>query len=372
MSITFTKRIKPDNNTRKRTFSYPAFLGKKRFNDNQKSNLYADLHLLISSGLDIKTVFDILLSQAGSEWERKLFGKARERIILGDSIATAMLNEGLAGNYEYHALVIGEESGKLTAVLGEIKRFYERKIKQRRQVVSALTYPVIVLFTAIIAVGFMLNFIVPMFVEVFKRFQGSLPPLTQKIILLSDWMKNYALFLVAVVLGLAFLIMHLKKKEWYKRSTHFLVLKIPLFGKLIKNLESAKFCHIMALLTGAHSPLVQSLNMVSDMIGFFPLKKAVENISLSVESGETFYRSIDKSGFFDKKFVAIIRAAEEVNKLEYAFNQLNEQYNQEIDHKLSVLGNLMEPLLIIFVGVLVAIILIAMYLPLFQIGTSII
>ncbi len=344
---------------------------KKGIRDKQKARLYADLHLLLSSGLDIKTVFDILISQSSGEMEKNRFQSVQRDIIAGSSLADAMSSEKLAGSYEYFSLKIGEESGKINDVLSEIKRYYERKIKQRRQVSSALTYPVLVLVTAIIAVGFMLNVIVPMFEEVFKRFQGNLPLLTQRIIDLSEWMKEYGWLIVLVLGGTGISINLVRKRTWFRKALHQILLKIPVFGKLIKDIESARFCHIMALLTSARSPLVQSLDMVTEMIQFIPLKSAVALTSDGISKGNSFFESLESSGFFDKKFTSLIKAAEQVNRLEYAFDQLNDQYNQEIDHKLTILSSLMEPILVILVGGIVAVILIAMYLPLFQIGTSI-
>lgn len=344
---------------------------RKRLKDKQKARLYIDLHLLLSSGLDINTSFDILISQTSGDWEKKQYQSVQQDIISGSSLADAMKRNSLAGSYEYYSLKIGEESGKIEEVLSEIKRYYERKIKQKRQVSSALTYPVLVLLTAVIAVGFMLNVIVPMFEEVFNRFQGNLPTLTQRIIDISDWMKQYFWFLILVIASAGVAFRLLWKKSKFRKFWHMILLKIPLFGRLIKDIESARFCHIMALLTAAKSPLVQSLHMVSDMISFIPLKESVNSIAEGISTGRALHDCVNQSGFFDKKFTSLIKAGEEVNKLEYSFNQLNDQYNQEIDHKLSILASLMEPLLILLVGGIVAVILIAMYLPLFQIGSSI-
>ncbi len=344
---------------------------KKRLKDKQKARFYADLHLLLSSGLDINTTFDILISQTTGDWEKRQYQGVQQDIISGASLADAMKSRNLAGSYEYYSLKIGEESGKIEEVLSEIKRYYERKIKQKRQVSGALTYPVLVLLTAVIAVGFMLNVIVPMFEEVFNRFQGNLPPLTQRIIDISDWMTQYSWLLVLILAGAGIAIRLLWEKGWFKKFWHRIILKIPLFGRLVKDIESARFCHIMALLTAAKSPLVQSLHMVSDMISFIPLKDAITSTANGISKGKALHDCVNQSGFFDRKFTSLIKAGEEVNKLEYSFNQLNDQYNQEIDHKLSILASLMEPMLILLVGGIVAVILIAMYLPLFQLGTSI-
>lgn len=344
---------------------------KKHLKEKQKQRFYTDLHLLLSSGLDIHTSLDILISQTAGSWEKQQFEGVRNGIISGLSLADVMLQHNLAGKYEYYSIKIGEESGKVVEVLSEIKRYYERKIKQKRQVSAALTYPLMVLLTAVVAVGFMLNVIVPMFEEVFKRFQGNLPALTQNIIDLSEWMKQYAWLLLLMAAGLYLGFTLLKKRKSFLKHLHLLQLRIPLFGKLKKDIESARFCHIMSLLTAAHSPLVQSLKMVADMSTFIPLKDTVELTYLGISRGKSFHSSVEQSGFFDRKFASLVKAGEEVNRLEYAFNQLNDQYNQEIEHKLSLMSSLLEPLLILLVGGLVAVILIAMYLPLFQIGSSI-
>lgn len=354
----------------KKSFKLRGF-NRKRFKDKQKARLYADLHLLLSSGLDINTTFDILITQTTQEWEKRKYQGVQEQIVAGVSLADAMEELKLAGSYEYYSLKIGEESGKIEEVLSEIKRYYERRIKQKRQVSGALTYPVMILLTAVVAVGFMLNVIVPMFEEVFLRFDGELPGLTQTIIEVSDWMKQYSWLLLILLSGLGFGFYQLWKIKKFKEFCHRVILMIPMVGKLTRQIHSARFCHIMALLTAAKSPLVQSLQMVSDMITFLPLKSSISKTADDIAAGQPFHQSVNNAGFFDKKFTSLIKAGEEVNKLDYSFNQLNDQYNQEIDHKLTILASLMEPMLIVVVGGIVAVILIAMYLPLFQIGSSI-
>jgi len=376
MSIIITqKRIEKNGIPKSKVFDFgfikSSLNRQKRFKDKQKARLYSDLHLLLSSGLDINSTFHILIDQTTSEWEKRQYQDVRDGIVSGKTLALAMKEGKLACDYEYYSLKIGEESGKILEVLGEIKRYYERKIKQKRQMTGALTYPVMVLLTAVVAVGFMLNVIVPMFEEVFRRFQGELPVLTRKIIAMSEWMKQYLWLVVVIGLILVFAVRKLWKKYAFRKFWHKAVLHVPVLGHLIKDLQSARFCHIMALLTGARAPLVQSLHMVSDMISFLPLKTSISEMADAISRGKPFHESVSDAGFFDKKFTSLIKAGEEVNKLEYAFNQLNDQYNQEIDHKLSILSSLLEPMLIVIVGGMVAVILIAMYLPLFQIGSSI-
>ena len=344
--------------------------GKDRVRDKQKATIYTDLHLLLSSGLDINTTLEIILQQSLNEKIRSKFADVHRQVIAGVSLADSMHDAGLADEYEYHSLRIGEENGKITEVLGEIKKYFSRRVKQRRLVTSALTYPVMVLVTALVAVGFMLNVIVPMFEEVFKRFQGELPALTQRIIDASEWTKQYFWILILLMAGISFALVRLWKNEKFRKAVQRVLLQVPVFGKLTKDLQTARFCHIMELLSSARSPLIQSLHMLEDMTTFMPLKKSISEMAANISGGDSFHGSAEGTGFFDRKFCSLIKAGEEVNQLEKAFHQLNEQYNQESEHRLGVLSSMLEPMLIILVGGLVAVILVAMYLPLFKIGTS--
>lgn len=344
---------------------------KRRITDKHKSRFYSDLYMLLSSGLDLKSSFDILEDQTEGARLKACIHKAKIEIVAGAGLADALKSNQLGDEYEYYSVQIGENTGKTVEVLREIKLYYHRKIKQQRQVKSALTYPVLVLATAIGAVGFMLSVIVPMFVEVFQRFQGELPPLTRKIIGVSSFFRNNSILVILVIISLFFLYRYLRKHGTLKPYTDKIILKLPFIGGLVHSVQCARFCHSMSLLTGAHSPLVQALELAAKMFTFTPLRNAVRASAKGIVEGRSLHASLESTGFFGKKFTSMIRAAEEVNQLEQAFNQLLNQYNDEIDYKLGILGSFLEPVLIIFVGGLVAIILIAMYLPLFQIGTTI-
>ena len=373
MSIVITshKKTKVRESSLFNTQVSSLFNIRKKLTDKQKARFYADMHMLLSSGLDINTILEIIISQTDNKNENKAFTGVRDVVVKGNSIAEAVREFGLGSDYEYYALKIGEESGKMNDVLKEIEKYYTRKIQQRRQISGAITYPVLVLTTAVMAVVFMLSVIVPMFKEIFQRFHGNLPLLTRNIINLSNWFKHHYILVFAVIIITGISLHYLKRLGKYREIMHNLSLRLPLFGNVIRNVQYARFSHTMALLSGAHIPLVNSLNLVSKMIQFIPLKRAIQFTLREVTEGKSLNISLERTGFFDKKFTSFIKASEEVNQLEYAFKKLNDQYNQEIDYKLNILGDLLEPILIVIVGALVAVILIAMYLPLFQLGTSI-
>ncbi|MHC1705772.1 MAG: type II secretion system F family protein [Tenuifilaceae bacterium] len=342
----------------------------KGFNDKNKETLYQELSLLMNSGVDINRSLEIIAEHYKKEKDKKVIKDIKNFLIEGKSFSQALeLIEGFSP-YEYYSIRIGEETGRIQMILEQLSTFYKRKIRQRKQVANALTYPLLVVITSLVAVGFMLNFVVPVFSEVFKRFQSELPPITKTVIATSDFFNNNILIISLVLLGLIVSIAYVRKKEWYRKYYSIVLLKIPIAGELTKKIYAARFCHAMSLLISAHVPMIRAIDLVEKMIGFYPFEQVMMEIKKNIIKGEFLYETLQKYDFFDRKLVALVKVAEEVNKMEVVFNELSHQYNDEIEGQISVMSNLLEPILIIIVGVMVGVILIAMYLPLFQLSTS--
>lgn len=339
--------------------------------DKKKERFYSDLHILISSGIDIKTALELIVEDQPKKKDKDLFTAIKNKVLNGSSLSDAIDASGKFSAYEYFSIKIGEESGRLVDVLTELTTFFNKKIKQKRQLVGAFSYPVLVLVTALAAMFFMMNFIVPMFQDVFKRFHGKLPYITDLIIRFSDVFTHYIgyFFLLAFSLGIFMYIQ--RKSVWYRNFSSRVLLRLPVFGSIVKKIYMVRFCHSMALLIGSRTPMLQALRLVRNMIGFYPIEVALESIDREVMRGKSLNESMKKFKIFDKRIVTLVRVAEEVNELDAIFTRLNKQYSEELDHRISLISSLLEPIMILFVGALVAVILIAMYLPLFQLSTSI-
>lgn len=343
----------------------------KEIKDKKKERFYSELTILLSSGIDIRTALDIIVEEQKSETDRNIFHAIKNDIIGGLGIAEAIRKSERFSMYEYYSLKIGEESGRLKDVMADLSVFFSKKIKQRRQLTSALTYPVLVMGTAIVAVVFMLNFIVPMFVDVFKRFNGQMPALTQDIIALSGFFKAYLGYMILIVISMVVLLLSVRKTEYFRAKSSVLLLKMPLFGQIVQKVYITRFCQSMALLLGAKTPMLRSLGLVKHMIGFYPFEKAIAVMESDILHGKLLHQSMSQFKLFDTRIISLVRVAEEVNQLEIIFTKLNSQYNEELEHKIGMLGSLLEPVMIILVGGLVSVILISMYLPLFQLSSSI-
>lgn len=348
-----------------------SFLEKK-FGPKEKEAFYSEMSLLLATGVDIKTAFDIIIEDFKNKKHKQLAEKIRDSVISGKSIFEA-LNEfsKVFTKYEVQSVKIGEESGKLPEVLKELGLFYKSGIQLKRQIVGVLTYPIVVIGMAVLIVFFMLIYVVPVFSEVFKQTSGQLPEITLFLIKLSD----HAPFFFYCFLGIVFLLLLVHKtqssKEWYRKWTSTFLLKIPVVNKLIQKIYLARFAQSMKLLMGAKVMINDALELVANMIEYYPIEKALIEVKKEVvNEGKMLNESLAKFPIFPSKLVALIKLSEEVNAPEVIFSKLHEQYSAEIEHQQAVLGKLIEPFFIILLGLFVGFILVAMYLPMFEMSTG--
>ncbi len=341
-------------------------------NSNQfKSRFFSETAVLLSSGMDLKKTLEIILSGLTKKNEILIVDNILKSIINGNSLSIALEKSNVFTPYDFFSVKIGEESGCQSSVLRELSVYYSKRISQQRQITGALTYPALVLFTTLISLIFMLNFIVPMFEDVFQRFKGNLPPITRFVIALSDSFSKYALmFLFLSFVFIIFFTLN-RKKNWFRKFSSSLLLNIPIVGHIVKLTYITRFCQTLKLLIGAKVHLLDAIGLIRKMIGFYPLETALDDFKIKLARGINLSTAMESYAFFDRKLIAMTKVAEEVNKLDVVYEQLFQQYSDELDTKIKTMNNLLEPILIIFVGGLVALILVSMYMPIFQIGTSI-
>jgi type IV pilus assembly protein PilC len=351
-------------------FDFDKAFGGKKLKDAKKEEFYSEVFLLLQSGLDLKGSIEIFTNQQTNEDLRNLFNGIEEKLIKGNSFSEALRQYPDFSAYEYYSIKIGEESGQLLEVLSELGDYYQRKMKQQKQLVSAFSYPTVILLTAIVAVGFMMNFIVPMFADAFKRFNTNLPALTLFIVKLSSGFRHYWWLIVILLAGAVLAVYSLQKIEGVRIWISEKIVHIPLFGILLQKIYLARFCQSMALMVTARTPLIVSLDLVGKMVGYLPLERALKEVSQEIYKGKMLNEAMVSKPLFDQRMVSLIKVGEETNKLEVIFKKLYEQYSEEADHRTTLMNSMLEPILIVVVGALVAVILIAMYLPMFKIGNA--
>ncbi len=337
--------------------------------DKKKESFYMELSILLSAGIDIKNALELIAEDQVKQKDKELIISIKEEVVKGRSLSETLKNTGLFSDYEVFSIQIGEETGRVAIIMEELSAFFKNKIKQKRQAVSALTYPLIVLCTSVAVLAFMLNVIVPMFSDVFLRFGGQLPFITELVIDASNLAGKlfWPFVLVGMVLGIW--IYSIRKNEGFRKFTSELLLRVPVLGELIRKIYLARFCHTMQLLISSKIPLLRALGLVKRMIGYYPIESSIESIEQQILRGESLHKALSAFPIYPRRLVSFIKVGEEVNRLDEFFEKINLQYSEEVDHQSKVLATVIEPIMMIFLGLIVGVILIAMYLPMFKMST---
>ena len=343
----------------------------KKISDKNKEKLFSELGVMLNSGIDFKSALEIVFSQFKKEREKKVFQKIYNDIIQGDSFGEILKNSGLFAPYDYYSIIIGEKTGNLDVVLKELGEYYNNKLKQRRKIINALTYPVFVLFLTILVVFFLMNFLIPMFEDIFQQSNKSLPSITQFVINASAFFNKYFYLIIIAILIIIGAILMLRKNKKYKIISSSIILRIPIIGNIVNKIYMNILLKSFSLLLFSKVSLIESIQLIKEMINFHPFQSALDIIEKDIIQGEPLNEAMQKHKIFNQKIYTLVKIGEEVNKLPEIFNKLSEQNQEDIDQNITTLNSFLEPFLIVFIGGIVAFVLIAMYLPMFQLSSSI-
>ncbi|MEX0290070.1 MAG: type II secretion system F family protein [Flavobacteriaceae bacterium] len=341
----------------------------KLFGNKRKEEFYSELAVLLKAGVNLKEALVLIAENQKKEKLKTFFEDMIDALVSGKSFFEILQDKPEFTEYEYYSVKIGEETGNLPRIVEELAKFYAGKNEQKRALVNALTYPLIILVTAVLVVIFMLRMVVPMFQDIFEQNKVDLPAITKMIVAVSDFIGDYG-WLVLLSLLLLFLLRgSFAKKEWFNRRKDYMMLKIPFLGNFISAVYLAQFTQAVALLTSSKVPMLNSIQMVHKMVHFYPLNEALAKVEKQVLKGESLSYSMRGNAIFDNKMITLVKVAEETNQTEYVFERLNHQYAIEVQQKSKLFSTLMEPMIILIVGIFVGVILVSMYLPMFKLSS---
>lgn len=341
------------------------------FSNKKKEAFYIELSVLLEAGLTLKDALTLTIEELKKDIDKKLITSIVNHLIEGKNFAESIKQHKEFTLYEYYSLKIGEETGTTQKITKELGNFYKRKNEQKRTIVSALSYPIVVLLTALLAVSFMLKFVVPMFADIFKQNKVELPWITKIILSASEVFQEYYLLGILFILFIFIFIRINRKKMWYKKASSLLIEKIPFIGEFVRKIRIAQFTQALTLLTSAKVPLLNGIQLTKKMVDYYPLQKALAIVEQDILVGKSLHDSILQHKVFDSKMKSLVKVAEQTNKNETIFQRLTDQYNQEIEYQSKMVSSTIEPLIILFLGGIVAVILIAMYMPMFKLSTVI-
>lgn len=342
-----------------------------RFTDKKKHHFFSQLHSLLKSGLSFSRSFELLIEN-GSEDESNVLQGIYNDILSGNELWVALKGSGHFSDLDCGVIRIGEETGKLDQSLEFLNTYYNKKNEQRRILTGALSYPLIILTVAVLVLTFMILVVVPMFEQVYARMGGELPVITHFIIKLSGAAPAFFTMLAIVIILFFAICYFYGKSERYRQVSATIQLNLPFAGNLIKLYYQSQFCQLMHLLVSSNIPLLRALQMMEDIIRFYPFSISFGDISGKVIEGGSFADSMGKyEKIYNKKLIALIKVGEETNTLDKMLFQQATDITRELEYRLKQLGNILEPLLILGIGIIVAFILIAMYIPMFKLGQTI-
>ncbi|MEL6863603.1 MAG: type II secretion system F family protein, partial [Bacteroidota bacterium] len=316
-------------------------------NLKRKEALYSDLGVLLSAGLDIQRALSLIENNQQKAPQKALIASIKATVLAGDSLSAALRKTGYFSDYEVYSIQIGEESGQLLSVLQELSAFYAKSMRYKQQLVSALSYPTFVISFAFLVIFFLLKYLVPLFSDVYQKFDGELPAITQKIIYLSDWIGQNGFYLIGSVALIIALLYWQRRQIWFRKFSASFMLNSPIFGPIFQRIYLSRFCQSMFLLLQARVPLLKAVELVRLMVGFYPIEVSLEQAEKDILQGSLLNETLSKSSFYPQQFIALIQVGEEASTLEQMFQKLAKQYSDEAEQRTNVIGSLLEPILII-------------------------
>jgi type II general secretion pathway (GSP) F protein len=341
----------------------------KRIDDNDKSAFFEELGMLLDAGLDFSRAFSLLISGSTGRAMRDLLQTLYDDVVGGMSLAGAMMRSETFSTLDSGVVRIGEQTGRLQEALGFLHDYYREQSAQRKMISSAVSYPIVILCVAVAVVAFMLAVIVPMFEQVYSRMGGELPTVTQWVVAVSRSFPDFAMrtTVVAAVAGIAY--WRFRKTETIRAATATVLLHIPVVGNILRRHYQTQFCKLLYLLTSSGIQLTDAMDELLNVIEFYPYNRSFTEIRNDIERGRSLADSISAYGsLYDKRLAAMLRVGEETNRLPEMLHNRGQALSEELKYGIRKLGTVLEPILILLVGILVAVILIAMYMPMFALG----
>lgn len=349
------------------------FLQKKTIKPKTLMIFTRQLATLIDAGLPLLRGLTVLSKQEPDPVLKGVIINLAESVQGGGTFSESLGGHPRIFNKLYVNMVkAGELGGVLELVLLRLAEFQEKAQKIKNKVVAAMFYPVIVLVIAIVILAFLLVFIVPKFEAIFADMLGGkpLPALTQFVIDSSNLIKNHSLEIVGSIVVLIILYKVISKTKKGIQIIDSIKLKAPLFGDLTRKSSISRFTRTLGTLVTSGVPILQALNITRETAGNMVIADAISKVHDSVKEGESIVQPLEASGVFPPMVISMIDVGEETGQLPEMLLKVAEVYDDEVDNAVSGLTSLLEPIMIVFLAVIVGTIVIALFLPLISIITG--
>lgn len=331
------------------------------------------LSTMMSSGVPLLQSFEIVAGGHSNPSVSKMLYDIKGKVETGSSLSEAF------STYPYHfdklycnLVAAGEQAGILDMILDRLATYQEKITAIKQKLQKAMMYPIAVMSIAFIVTAIIMIWVVPAFQEVFKSFGAELPMPTQIVMNISTFFVTYWYLIFGSIFGSIYGFFHsLRTSVKFQNTIDRLSLKLPIFGNILNKSVVARWCRTLATMSTAGVPLVEALDSVAGASGNIVYYNATKNIQKEVSSGQSLTVSIQQQRLFPNMMVQMAQIGEESGSLDKMLNKVAESYEAEVDESVAALSTLIEPFIIVFLGVVVGGLVVAMYLPIFKIASTV-
>jgi type IV pilus assembly protein PilC len=345
---------------------------KKKVKQKSVAIFTRQLATMIDAGLPLVQSLEILSSQQETKTFKDVLRGIKEDVEGGSTFAGALKKHPATFNDLYTNLVVaGEEGGILDNILNRLASYIEKSEALKKKVKSALVYPATIIAVAVIVVMILMIFVIPVFETMFKSAGNALPLPTLIVVTLSKMIKKYILIFIPALILFFYLFKKYYQTQSGKSVIDRVLLKLPVFGLLLRKIAVARFSRTLGTLVSSGVPILDGLTIVSRTAGNKTIETAILNARASIREGETIAEPLGRSNIFPPMVIQMISVGESTGALDSMLSKIAEFYEEEVDVAVANLTSLLEPLLMCFLGVVIGGVVIAMYLPIFNMASAV-
>ena len=327
---------------------------------------------MINAGLPLVQCLDILSSQQSNPTFKKVLSQIKTDVEGGSTFADALSKHPkIFDNLYVNLVAAGEIGGVLDTVLMRLAVYMEKAEALKAKVKSAMTYPLIVLCVAFGVVAVLMIFVIPTFKDMFEQFGAALPGPTQLVVDMSNFFRHNWWIMIGVIIGLIFAFKWVGKQEKGRYYIDNMMLKLPVFGPLIKKVAVAKFTRTLGTMISSGVPIMDGLDITSRTAGNVIIEKAIKAVRSAISEGQSMAEPLAQSGIFPGMVVQMISVGEATGAMDQMLSKIADFYDEEVDTAVEALTSALEPMLMVFLGGVIGFVVVAMYLPIFKMAGSI-
>ncbi|MHB8232241.1 MAG: type II secretion system F family protein [bacterium] len=343
-----------------------------KISDNNLIVFTRQFSSLIESGVPILQGLSIMIEQQKNKDLKGILTKIKEGIENGASLSDSLRKFPKVFNDLYVNLVeSGEKGGVLDRVFKRLSIYFEKILKLKRKIKGAMIYPIVVLSVAIGVIIILMTFVIPVFANLFSSVGAKLPALTRDVIGFSNFMRAYILYIIIAAGILIFALRAYHASANGKRNIDRIMLKIPVIGILLKKVAIARFARTLSTMVESGVPILAGLAIVSKTSGNKVIEESLMQTKEDVSSGSPLSAALNKTKLFPPLVIQMVMVGEKTGNLDAMLAKVADYYDEEVDNAVNNLTQMLEPALIIFLGVVVGTLVVAMYLPIFNLGKAI-